>query len=203
EDYVKVLDFGIAKHDEQHAKQEEKLTQQGTVLGTPPYMSPEEFKGTTLDARSDIYALGVVAYEMLTGRLPFDADTPWLWATQHMTAQPFPFETLPLGSQVPTKMRAAVMRALAKDAGHRQQSVMEFYDEFTMGAPRVSVGSGPRSSGHEAGPSGTAFMPVSSPSTPPPGYVTGGMPATQGATQFPMMQATTGAMPAAGKSRMG
>ena len=158
--------------------------------------------GTKLDARSDIYALGVVAYEMLTGRLPFDADTPWLWATQHMTAQPFPFETLPLGSQVPTKMRAAVMRALAKEASHRQQTVAEFYDEFTMGAPRMSVASGPRFSGHDAGPSGTAYMPVASQSTPPPQYVTGGMPATVGATQFPMQKACKAAMNAANAGKI-
>ncbi len=167
DDYVKVLDFGIAKHDEASAKQEQKLTQQGTVLGTPPYMSPEQFKGAKLDPRSDIYALGVVTYEMLTGRLPFDADTPWLWATQHMTAQPFPFETLPLGSQVPTKMRGAVMRALSKDVAHRQQTVTEFYEELTLGTPRLAVSSGPRSSLPEgSGAGGTMLM--SSNSTPPP-----------------------------------
>jgi serine/threonine-protein kinase len=163
DDYVKVLDFGIAKHDEQHGKQEEKLTQQGTVLGTPPYMSPEQFRGAQLDARSDIYSLGVVAYEMLTGRLPFDADTPWLWATQHMTAQPFPFETMPLGSAVPAKMKAAVMRALSKDPGHRQQSVTEFWEDLTIGATRASGAAGPRSmlasSNGSGGPSGTAYLP--------------------------------------------
>jgi serine/threonine-protein kinase len=88
DDYVKVLDFGIAKRDEKTSKHEAKLTAQGTVLGTPPYMSPEQFRGQELDARSDIYSLGVMSYEMLTGRLPFDADTPWAWATQHMTARP-------------------------------------------------------------------------------------------------------------------
>ena len=138
EDYVKVLDFGIAKRDEKNSKHESKLTQQGTVLGTPPYMSPEQFRGQDLDMRSDIYSLGVMAYEMLTGRLPFDADTPWAWATQHMTAQPFPFETVPLGGQVPAKMKAAVMRALSKDKNHRQQSVREFYEEFTMGGGRTT-----------------------------------------------------------------
>src|SRR6185437_3819163 len=153
-DYVKVLDFGIAKRDEKHSKTEAKLTQQGTVLGTPPYMSPEQFKGQELDARSDIYSLGVMTYEMLTGRLPFDADTPWAWATQHMTAQPFPFETVPMGSAVPAKMKAAVMRALSKDKNLRHPSVREFYEEFTIGAGggRVSLVSGaPRTSVSEAG----------------------------------------------------
>ena len=138
EDYVKVLDFGIAKRDEKvTTKQEQKLTKAGTVLGTPPYMSPEQFKGGELDARSDIYSLGVMTYEMLTGRLPFDADTPWAWATQHMTAQPFPFEAIPMGGQVPPKMKAAVMRALSKDKTQRQQTVREYFEDGTAGGQRL------------------------------------------------------------------
>src|SRR4051812_22164729 len=155
EDYVKVLDFGIAKRDDKHSKHEAKLTQAGTVLGTPPYMSPEQFRGQELDLRSDLYSLGVMAYEMLTGRLPFDADTPWAWATQHMTAQPFPFETVPLGSQVPPKMKAAVMRALSKDKNQRQQSAKEFFEEFTIGVGRTTgLGAPPRSSMPEGVASG-------------------------------------------------
>jgi serine/threonine-protein kinase len=105
----------------------------------------------------------VVTYEMLTGRLPFDADTPWLWATQHMTAQPFPFETMPLGSQVPAKMKAAVMRALSKNAQHRQQTVTEFSQDLSIGATVPTALSGPRSMVASSenlggGPSGTAYL---------------------------------------------
>ena len=166
DDCVKVLDFGIAKRDEKiTTKQEQKLTKAGTVLGTPPYMSPEQFKGGELDSRSDIYSLGVMTYEMLTGRLPFDADTPWAWATQHMTAQPFPFETIPMAGQVPPKMKAAVMRALAKDKTQRQQSVREFFDDFTAGGQRLSsIGMAPRTSFPDSGASGgTAMMPAARP----------------------------------------
>ncbi len=66
------------------------------MLGTPPYMSPEQFSGQALDARSDIYSLGVMTYEMLTGKLPFEAKTPWEWATKHLTAQPKPLRAFPI-----------------------------------------------------------------------------------------------------------
>jgi tRNA A-37 threonylcarbamoyl transferase component Bud32 len=131
QDTVKVLDFGIAKTDDKDSQQ--KLTQQGTILGTPPYMSPEQFTGKQLDARSDVYSLAVVTYEMLTGRLPFEADTPWEWATQHMTARPFPFEATPIGNNIPEKMRHAIMRALNKDREQRHQNVREYFEDVTLG----------------------------------------------------------------------
>ncbi len=135
-DVVKLLDFGIAARTESaDAQKEQKLTQQGMVLGTPPYMSPEQFTGKALDARSDIYSLGVMVYEMLTGRLPFDAATPWQWATEHMTAQPLPFEASPVSSQIPPQMRAAVLRSLSKNRDDRQASVQAFYDELAGAAP--------------------------------------------------------------------
>jgi hypothetical protein len=133
-DFVKVLDFGIAARRESgDAQKEQKLTQQGMVLGTPPYMSPEQFTGQPLDARSDIYSLAVMAYEMLTGRLPFDADTPWQWATQHMTAQPFPFEQVAAAAGIPPQMKSAILRALSKDRAQRQNDVRQFYEELASG----------------------------------------------------------------------
>lgn len=130
-DFVKVLDFGIAKRSRELDTGEQKLTQQGMVLGTPPYMSPEQFTGRTIDARSDIYSLGVMAYEMLTCKLPFHANTAWEWATQHMTQPPIPIESLPEGRAVPEAMRRAIGRALAKSPDERFQSVGEFVDGFT------------------------------------------------------------------------
>src|SRR5690606_13463891 len=70
-DFVKILDFGIAQISSTDDTRSTRLTQQGMMVGTPPYMSPEQFSGQTVDARSDLYSLGVIAYEMLTGRLPF------------------------------------------------------------------------------------------------------------------------------------
>jgi serine/threonine-protein kinase len=130
-DFVKVLDFGIAKRSEaKDSAQEQKLTQQGMVLGTPPYMSPEQFSGKELDARSDIYSLGVMAYEMLTGRLPFEADTAWQWATAHMTATPQPFDSIPGTAGVPPGIRRAILKALSKDRNDRQPDVRHFYEDL-------------------------------------------------------------------------
>ncbi|MDW8251415.1 MAG: protein kinase, partial [Myxococcales bacterium] len=124
-----------------------KLTQQGMVLGTPPYMSPEQFTGKELTARSDIYSLGVMAYEMLTGKLPFEANTPWEWATKHMMAQPFPFEDMPTTSNIPSRMKNAIFRALAKNPEDRQESVKAFFEELRGGATgdpsRLSMVSSP------------------------------------------------------------
>jgi len=133
-DFVKVLDFGIAARTESaDAQKEQKLTQQGMVLGTPPYMSPEQFTGKPLDARSDVYSLGVMAYEMLTGKLPFDAETPWEWATQHMTAAPKPFEIVAPTANIPDGLRQAILRALSKDRTQRQDSARLFFAELSGG----------------------------------------------------------------------
>ncbi len=149
-DFVKVLDFGIAKRSKEEDKNEQKLTQQGMVLGTPPYMSPEQFTGQPIDARSDIYSLGVMAYEMLAGRLPFQANTAWEWATQHMTQPPIPLESLAEGMRAPPAMRSAIGRALSKSPDQRFQTMRDFGDAF---AGRTAVGP---ELGADAGPSAGA-----------------------------------------------
>src|SRR4051812_27666684 len=131
-DWVEVLDFGIAKRSSEHDPNEAKLTQQGMVLGTPPYMSPEQFTGQPVDLRSDIYALGVMAYEMLTGRLPWVANTAWEWASKHMTEAPTPLERQPLGPNVPEPMKAAITRALSKSKEERFASAKEFFEAFSV-----------------------------------------------------------------------
>ena len=142
-DFVKVLDFGIAKRSNEADTAEQKLTQQGMVLGTPPYMSPEQFSGRPIDARSDIYSLGVMAYEMLTGRLPFQANTAWEWATQHMTQPPAPIESSPEGARTPEPMRAAIRRALAKSPDERFQTVGDFGAAFSGTNAQAGVGQAP------------------------------------------------------------
>jgi len=104
-------------------------------------MSPEHFTGRPIDARSDIYSLAVMAYEMLTGTLPFRAETAWEWATQHMTQPPIPMESTPEGARVPPGMRSAVHRSLAKSPDERFQKVQDFNAAFTSGTG-VAIRSG-------------------------------------------------------------
>jgi serine/threonine-protein kinase len=156
-DFVKVLDFGIAARTESaDAQKEAKLTQQGMVLGTPPYMSPEQFTGKALDARSDIYSLAVMSYEMLTGKLPFEADTPWQWATQHMTAQPIPFEVSAPAKNIPEDMRRAILKGLSKDREERPATAREFFSALSAGG-RVTVEANPAETA-AAARTGTAAM---------------------------------------------
>jgi eukaryotic-like serine/threonine-protein kinase len=174
-DWVEVLDFGIAKRSSEHDPNEAKLTQQGMVLGTPPYMSPEQFTGQPVDVRSDIYALGVMAYEMLTGRLPWEANTAWEWASKHMTEPPTPVERQPLGPHVPQPMRDAIARALAKDKDHRFGSVREFFEAFSGStlsvAPQHGGGTAAIYAGPTSGPGTRAKTEMGAPvmmGAPPP-----------------------------------
>ncbi len=134
-DFVKLLDFGIATRVGPDAKDQTKLTQQGMVLGTPPYMSPEQLAGDSVDPRSDIYSLGIIAYEMLTGRLPFEADTPWMWASKHMTEAPRPPSTV-TQMPIPREVESAVLHALEKAKAARPATAMDFWRELSGEAPR-------------------------------------------------------------------
>src|SRR5690606_880465 len=134
-----LVDFGIAARTESADREkEQKLTQQGMVLGTPPYMSPEQFTGKPLDARSDVYSLGVMVYEMLTGQLPFQADTAWQWATHHMTSPPRSFDETPGGGRIPEALRRTVLKALSKEPADRQSSAGQFYTEFVASVGNVT-----------------------------------------------------------------
>lgn len=136
-EFVKVCDFGIAMQVGQGARGE--ITGEGLIIGTPAYMSPEQFNGTPVDARSDVYAVALIVYEMLTGRRPFVAKTPLEWATAHLTKTPPPLDSYAWLAALPDHKREALARALAKDVERRTPSIREFLDEFLGAEGRPSL----------------------------------------------------------------
>ncbi len=121
-DFVKILDFGIAKANHPG----NKLTQAGQVFGTPHYMSPEQASGSPVDQRSDIYSLGVILYEMLTGTLPFDADNHLAILSQHILDEPPAPSSLPhLVQPIPVELEQITLRCLAKVPENRFQTMGE------------------------------------------------------------------------------
>lgn len=115
---AKVTDFGIAK-----AVSNSTITAFGTTIGSVHYFSPEHARGGYTDAKSDLYSLGIVMYEMLTGRVPFDADTPVSIALKHM--QEKPVEPIKLNPSIPLAVNQIIMKAMRKDPNERYQSATE------------------------------------------------------------------------------
>jgi serine/threonine protein kinase/formylglycine-generating enzyme required for sulfatase activity len=131
-DHVKILDFGIAKVLDNKTLDthslEQRLTNVGSVIGTPHYMAPEQCQGEEADARSDIYSLGVVLYELLTGVAPFLAKTPTGVAIKHVTEKPRPLNEI--NPSVSEAVGRVVLHALEKDPNTRPQTALELAREF-------------------------------------------------------------------------
>jgi len=143
----KVLDFGIAKwsRDEDASKIDQLETQAGTVFGTPRYMSPEQAQGTPLDARSDLYSLGVLLYQMLSGRAPFVDDDAVVVMARHIKDSPPRFETMKPEVKVPESIASLLWRVLAKSPAERPATAEQMIAE--LDAAEISVRaleSGPR-----------------------------------------------------------
>jgi serine/threonine-protein kinase len=134
---VKIGDFGIAK-----LRESAMHTITGTVLGTPAYMSFEQaagMKSDELDARSDIYSLGVVVYEMLTGRVPFHSDTPLGYVRKHLTEEPPPLRAVKPDLPALPELERVVLKALMKDRDQRWASALEFARELAEAVKPVEM----------------------------------------------------------------
>ena len=129
DDTVKVMDFGIARAISDTAG---TIAQTTAILGTASYFSPEQAKGEQVDGRSDLYSAGIVLYEMLTGRVPFQGDSAVAVAYQHVTERPVPPSAL--NPDVSPAMDAVVLRALAKQRDDRFQSASEFRRDLEIAA---------------------------------------------------------------------
>ncbi|HEU4731088.1 MAG TPA: protein kinase [Kofleriaceae bacterium] len=141
-DFVKLLDFSVAKLLEG----DRMKTQAGVVFGTPQYMSPEQGRGLPLDARSDLYALGILAFEMLTGNVPFNDDNPMTVIQMHLHAA-----IPPLPQSIPYSVQQIVRRALEKEPSRRYQSAGEMmqhcqqvFAEVTQGGMSIGAGGMPK-----------------------------------------------------------
>ena len=122
---AKVTDFGIAK-----AVSNSTITAFGTTIGSVHYFSPEHARGGFTDAKSDLYSLGVVMYEMVTGRVPFDADTPVSIALKHMQEEPV--EPIQINPNIPVAVNKIIMKALKKDVTLRYQTSTEMLRDLRM-----------------------------------------------------------------------
>ncbi|MGD0632073.1 MAG: serine/threonine-protein kinase [Terracidiphilus sp.] len=131
---VKLMDFGIAKNaDEMH------LTRPGMTIGSVYYMSPEQVRGGTVDARSDIYSFGITLYESLTGRKPFQADTSYSVLNAQLNEAPIP--PIQVNPALPPELNAIVLHALEKSPDARFQTAQEFHDALKALQARSSAGS--------------------------------------------------------------
>ncbi len=141
-DFVKVVDFGLAKMRAE--TQQPGITSPGIVCGTPEYMSPEQARGDPLDPRSDLYSVGVILYQLITGRLPFEAESPTQVVLAHLTEAPKNPNDVAPERQIPKPLVEVALRALAKDPKDRYQDSDAFAAELAralnQAEERISVG---------------------------------------------------------------
>jgi len=157
-DVVKVLDFGIAKLRDAASP---KLTREGMACGTPGYASPEQARGEELDPRSDLYSVGVVLYELLAGKLPFDAATPGALMAKMLVEPPVPLRIRRPDLHVPANLEGVIMRALSPDREARIASANLFRREL------LACGDTGERPAPMLSPQGTALFDAAAGDTPP------------------------------------
>ncbi|MEU3311325.1 protein kinase [Streptomyces sp. NPDC006662] len=195
---VKVMDFGIARAMQSGVT---SMTQTGMVVGTPQYLSPEQALGRAVDARSDLYSVGIMLFQLLTGRIPFEADSPLAIAYAHVQEEPVAPSSI--NRAITPAMDALVARALKKNPNERFPTAAAMRDEIMRvmsaghtGAPAIVPGAATGGSG--AGVSSAVFPPVDSGfQAPPPHSLQQPYPAAQTPPPSPYVQ------PAAAQSHAG
>jgi eukaryotic-like serine/threonine-protein kinase len=149
---VKVTDFGIARAGAS------EMTETGSIMGTAQYLSPEQAQGHAVTAASDLYSIGVMLYEMLAGRLPFEGDSAVSVALKHLSEPPPPISQF--RSDVSPALESVVMAALAKDPAHRWQTADDFAEALQAAGTQLEHGATAQDT--------AAFAPVPAPVAPPP-----------------------------------
>ncbi len=134
-DFVKIVDFGVAQLIGAGGEQQ-RLTQMGEVCGSPVYMSPEQCQGLELDVRSDIYSMGIVIFETLTGRLPLIGKTMVETMSKHISEMPPRFSEIRPDLYIPERLEAVIWKAMAKDPASRHQSMAELCRDLETAIPK-------------------------------------------------------------------
>jgi len=208
-DRAKVVDFGIAKAVDATSGQRTQLTQAGSVIGTPEFMSPEQVFGESLDARSDVYALALVGYQMFTGLLPFDSSTPERSLTARIVSDPRTLADAAPDVQWPVALQEAFNHALAREPDARTASALDFGDavvaatEAWIGASvlrtRTPLSNAALLTAANATPLSSASVPTVERTGVPPGKPLASVPAAvpakpaaAGAASAPSVTATVG-----------
>lgn len=168
-DYVKVLDFGIAKVASDGPCQATALTQAGSIMGTPQYMSPEQIDGSEITASADLYALAVIAFEMLAGVPPFQDETPITLLIKHLKDEPPTIRQVAPGVQVAPAIEAFLLKNLAKGPAARSRHALAFKEELAAAmagpgsAAAISVAPLPPTRPHAVAEPAPTLLSVSAP----------------------------------------
>jgi serine/threonine-protein kinase len=132
-EYAVVMDFGLAK-ERKAGGELEKLTATGIILGTPEFMSPEQLRGKPLDARTDVYSLSLMTYEMLTGKLPFEGRTQQEMMIARLRNDPIALRQRRAGMDFPEAMEQVLLKGMARNADDRYASTPEFAEALRASA---------------------------------------------------------------------